>query len=41
LFKVSKKGIKAEGYQKTTDLRKYWGKADDFDNYLRNLIILS
>lgn len=31
LFKVSRNGIKEEGFQKTTTLRKYWAKASDFD----------
>lgn len=41
LFKVSKNGITDEGFQKTTDLRKYWGRADEFDNYLKDLILLN
>ena len=42
LFKVSKNGPpKEEGYQKTVTLRKYWGKAEDFDNHLRQRILLS
>jgi hypothetical protein len=43
LFKVTKRpgGITEEGYQKTTTLRKYWGRAQDFDNYLREKILLS
>jgi hypothetical protein len=41
LFKVSKKGITESGYQKTTTLRKYWSKAEEFDNYLKNLILLN
>jgi hypothetical protein len=41
LFKVSKKGIKEEGYQKTVDLRKYWGNAAEFDADLRDKILLS
>jgi len=31
LFKVTKKGVKEEGYQKTTTLRQYWANAQDFD----------
>lgn len=41
LFKVSKKGIKEEGYQKTTTLRQYWANALDFDSYLKEKILLS
>ena len=41
LFKVSRLGIKEEGYQKTTLLRKHWGTAEDFDAYLREKILLS
>jgi hypothetical protein len=41
LFKVSKLGIKEEGYQSTVALRKHWGRAEDFDAYLREKILLS
>jgi|LauGreDrversion4_2_1035121.scaffolds.fasta_scaffold556928_1 hypothetical protein len=41
LFKVSRLGIKEEGYQKTSLLRKHWGKAEDFDAYLTEKILLS
>lgn len=40
LFKVSKKGINKEGFQKVTTLRKYWSNSQDFDTYLRNKILL-
>jgi hypothetical protein len=41
LFKVSKNEITEAGYQKTTTLRKYWSRAEDFDIYLKNLILLN
>ena len=40
IFKVSKNGIKEEGYQRTTTLRKYWGNAEDFDNFLKGIILI-
>lgn len=41
LFKVSKNGIFEEGYQKTQVLRKHWSKAEVFDAYLKEKILLS
>ena len=41
LFKVSKKGINLEGFQKTTTLRKYWSNSQEFDDYLRDKILLN
>lgn len=41
LFKVSKKGIHQEGFQKVTTIRKYWSTTADFDNYLRDIITLN
>jgi hypothetical protein len=41
LFKVSKKGIKEEGFVQVTTLRKYWNSANEFDTYLKNKIELN
>jgi hypothetical protein len=41
LFKVSKNGITEEGYVKVNTLRQYWNKAQDFDEYLTEKILLS
>ena len=41
LFKVSKNGINEDGFMKTTTLRKHWGDAQPFDEYIRNKILLT
>lgn len=41
LFKVSKKGVNLDGFQKVTTLRKHWSNAVEFDNYLRDKILLN
>ena len=40
LFKVSKNGIKLEGFISVPTLRKYWGDPRKFDDYLREKIEL-
>ena len=41
LFKVSKKGIVQDGFIQVNTLRKYWGNAVDFDNYLKDIILVN
>lgn len=41
MFKVSKKGIKEDGFVQVTSLRKYWSSANEFDEYLKNRILLT
>ncbi len=40
-FKVTKNPVTDAGYIKVNDLRKHWAKAEDFDNYLRDEILLN
>jgi hypothetical protein len=42
MFKVdaNKKGLNLDGYVKVTELRKYWSSSTDFDQYLRETILL-
>jgi len=39
-FKVSKNGIKDEGYIQVNKLRQHWKNANDFDNHLKNTMLL-
>ena len=41
MFKVSKKGVTDDGYVKVNTLRKHWKSADEFDNYLKERILLT
>mmetsp|Transcript_18524 Transcript_18524/g.31705 ORF Transcript_18524/g.31705 Transcript_18524/m.31705 type:complete len:234 (+) Transcript_18524:143-844(+) len=40
MFKISKKGCDLEGYVKVNDLRKYWSSSTEFDQYLKDSIVL-
>lgn len=41
LFKVSKKGVSHDGYLPVNTLRKYWSSSQEFDQYLREKILLN
>ena len=40
IFKVNRKGVKEDGYIKVNDLRKYWHSSEDFDNHMKDIILL-
>ena len=42
MFKVdaTKKGLAMDGYVKVTELRKYWSSSTEFDQYLKDSILL-
>lgn len=40
-FKVAPRGIKEDGYVKCVEMRRFWPKAEDYDNRLRNYIALN
>lgn len=41
LFKVSKKGIPSEGYILVNNLRKHWSSSKEFDDFIKNKILLN
>jgi uncharacterized Fe-S cluster-containing radical SAM superfamily protein len=41
LFKVGPKGLNEEGFIKINDLRAHWASPEEFDDYLKGLMLLS